>query len=142
MQLRLNLKVPDAAIACSTYVASPSHSRMLCCGVSGNTQNGSGYSEPGPWLWCRYFSCMTIHQAHICVPCGCPYRPACLSGGLTPVVGFREPLGRLLPNFVEVFPRCSSRTPVIGLTTVQVDGVRARCSMRVTVLCIDIVLCV
>ena len=142
VQLRLNLKVPDVARACSTYVTSPSHSRMLCCGVSGNTQNGSDTLSLVHGCGVVTCSSMIIHQAHICVPCGYPYRIPCLSDGLTPVVGFREPLGRLLPNFVEVFPRCSSRTSVIGLYIVQVDGVRARGSMRVAILCIDIVLCV
>lgn len=123
---------------------SPLHHTAVCCVVESLVIPRTALVTLSLVHGCGVVTCssMIIHQAHICVPCGYPYRITCLSDGLTPVVGFREPLGRLLPNFVEVFPRCSSRTPVIGLYTVQVDGVRARGSMRVTVLCIDIVLCV
>ena len=116
----------------------------MCCVVEPLVylQNGSGYSEPGPGGGVVTCFSMIIHQAHVCVPCGYSYGITCLSDGLTPTAGIREPLGRLLPDFVEVFARCSSGTSVIGLYIVQVDGVRARGSMRVAILCIDIILCV
>ena len=94
LQLRLNLKVPDEARACSTYVTSPSHSRMLCCGVSGNLQSGSGYSVPGSGYGVVTCPSVIIHQAPVWCALWIFPLETCLSAEFTPTAGIREPVGR------------------------------------------------